>query len=292
MDLRGVIALRNIGDCDAAFALLQQPANELLAALPLFQCPSNEGHVPDVLQNRAGGALQFLACGTLLPQRVAELIILEEHPVSAETLLGAGFLSDTLGERAWILRLHATHDLQLRTAATALGTADDQHLRATTAAPALVSVLVHEEHEYPPLLLQRSKCSAPSTSDIANAIPWDVHDRAIVPLLPTLNVDRPFELLEQPLDVFATSPALLAWPGEDGNVPDVLHNGTRGTLELLARATLLAEGIGELIILEGHGVRAPSARPIFAVVAVEHLTADLFEVAGHLGLHCAEHLQL
>mmetsp|Transcript_100796 Transcript_100796/g.289370 ORF Transcript_100796/g.289370 Transcript_100796/m.289370 type:complete len:280 (+) Transcript_100796:1093-1932(+) len=73
---------------------------------------------------------------------------------------------------------------------------------------------------------------------------------------------------------------------------DVLDDGTGRPLELLAGASLLAQSIRQLIILEGHSVRAPSASFVFAPVAFVHLVLDLVVVAGDLCLDSREHLQL
>mmetsp|Transcript_43621 Transcript_43621/g.95086 ORF Transcript_43621/g.95086 Transcript_43621/m.95086 type:complete len:636 (-) Transcript_43621:74-1981(-) len=288
--LGGIVAPGDVPDRDAATALGQQPVDELPAALPLGVVARNEGDVSNIAQDGAGGELELLARGALLPEAVAELVILEDQAVGVEALGVRELLADATSEGSGALRLHAAHDLQLRAAARALRAADDQHLGAT-AALALLAVLVHEEHEHSPLLLHEAERRAAVACDVADAVRRHVDDRAVVAVLPVVHVDGPLELLEEPLHVLLRLLALGLRAGEERDVADVLNDGARGALQLLARASLLAQGVGELVVLEGHGVRAPGAGVVLALVAVADVVLDLRVVARHLRLDGAQHLQ-
>mmetsp|Transcript_43620 Transcript_43620/g.95082 ORF Transcript_43620/g.95082 Transcript_43620/m.95082 type:complete len:637 (-) Transcript_43620:74-1984(-) len=289
--LGGIVAPGDVPDRDAATALGQQPVDELPAALPLGVVARNEGDVSNIAQDGAGGELELLARGALLPEAVAELVILEDQAVGVEALGVRELLADATSEGSGALRLHAAHDLQLRAAARALRAADDQHLGAT-AALALLAVLVHEEHEHSPLLLHEAERRAAVACDVADAVRRHVDDRAVVAVLPVVHVDGPLELLEEPLHVLLRALPVRLRAREQGRVPHVLHDGAGGALELLAGASLLAQRVGQLVVLERHGVRAPSSAVVLAAVAVVDVVADLVVVAGHLRLDRAENLQL
>mmetsp|Transcript_27411 Transcript_27411/g.81637 ORF Transcript_27411/g.81637 Transcript_27411/m.81637 type:complete len:637 (+) Transcript_27411:157-2067(+) len=289
--LGAVVAVGDVLDGDAAAALRQEPVDELPAPPALLEVPGDEGHVADVLEDGAGGVLELLAGRALLPEGVAELVVLEDQPVGVEALRVRRLVADAPREVARGLGLDAAHDLQLRAAARALRAADDQHLGAT-AALALLAVLVHEEHEHAPLLLHLSERGAPRPSDVANAIAGNVHDRAVVAVLPAVDPHGTLELIEEPLHVLLRLLALGLRAGEERDVADVLNDGARGALQLLARASLLAQGVGELVVLEGHGVRAPGLALVLAPVAVHDVVPELVEVARALRLHRAEHLEL
>mmetsp|Transcript_84086 Transcript_84086/g.218860 ORF Transcript_84086/g.218860 Transcript_84086/m.218860 type:complete len:300 (-) Transcript_84086:359-1258(-) len=254
MHLCGVIALRNIRDGDAAAALLQQPVDKLLATLALLQRSCDEGHVPDILQNGARCAFKLLPRCALLAQGVAQLIILEDHAVSVEALLVARLLADAFREIPRAFGLHAAHDFELGSPPPAGRAEDDEFFAAAPTAPAFVLCPVHEEHERTPLFLQCSKRCTTGTCDVADAIARNVHNSAIVTILPTIHIHRPLQLVEEPLHVLSGPLPHLARAGEDGHVSDVLHHCTRGSFHLLASAALLTEGIGELVVLEGHGI--------------------------------------
>mmetsp|Transcript_27410 Transcript_27410/g.81633 ORF Transcript_27410/g.81633 Transcript_27410/m.81633 type:complete len:637 (+) Transcript_27410:157-2067(+) len=289
--LRGIFAVRDVPDRDAAAALVEQPPDELLAAPALLARAGDERAVPDVLQDGARRALELLPRGALLAQRVAQLVVLEDQAVGVEALRVRRLVADAPREVARGLGLDAAHDLQLRAAARALRAADDQHLGAT-AALALLAVLVHEEHEHAPLLLHLSERGAPRPSDVANAIAGNVHDRAVVAVLPAVDPHGTLELIEEPLHVLLRALPVRLRAREQGRVPHVLHDGAGGALELLAGASLLAQRVGQLVVLEGHGVRAPGLALVLAPVAVHDVVPELVEVARALRLHRAEHLEL
>mmetsp|Transcript_52543 Transcript_52543/g.162679 ORF Transcript_52543/g.162679 Transcript_52543/m.162679 type:complete len:330 (+) Transcript_52543:947-1936(+) len=135
--LRGVVAARDIGDCDAAAALLQQPGDELFAAAALLQGAGDEADVAYVLQDRACCKLQLLARGALLAQGVAQLVVLEDHAVGVEALALRELLADAPGEGARGLVLHAAHDHELGATTGALAAKDDEHLAGAAAAALL-----------------------------------------------------------------------------------------------------------------------------------------------------------
>mmetsp|Transcript_53839 Transcript_53839/g.136694 ORF Transcript_53839/g.136694 Transcript_53839/m.136694 type:complete len:397 (+) Transcript_53839:173-1363(+) len=292
MHLCGVIALRNVWNGDAAAALRQQPIDKLLATLALLQRSCDEGHVPDILQNGARCAFKLLPRCALLAQGVAQLIILEDHAVSVEALLGARLLPDTTSEIPWAFVLHAAHDFQFGSPPPTGGAKDDELLTTAPTAPALVLCLVHEEHKHAPLLLQRSERCATSTGDVADAVARYLQNRAIVTVLPAFHVHRPLQLIKEPLHILSRPLALRTRTGEDGDMSYILHYSARRSLHLFASAALLPESVGELVILESHRVCAPSAGRIAAPVAIQDLALELREIARHLRLYCTQHFEL
>jgi len=90
------------------------------------------------------------------------------------------------------------------------------------------------------------------------------------------------QLIEQPLHVLLGLSANLLAPGGQRDVPDAQHHRARGALQLLARPPLLPQGVGKLVVLEGHGVSAPGTGLALVPVAVDHLVAVLAEVPGDL----------
>mmetsp|Transcript_58820 Transcript_58820/g.191870 ORF Transcript_58820/g.191870 Transcript_58820/m.191870 type:complete len:447 (+) Transcript_58820:603-1943(+) len=245
----------------------------------------------DVLQDRASSTFELLSGGALLAKGIAQLVILEDHAVRVEALLRALLLPHAPGEVTWGLRLDGTHDLQLSSPPSPWGSEDDELLGATAALSSAVP-LVHEEHQHSPLLLDATQGGPPSARDVADAVGRNIHHGAVVAVLPTLDIDWALELLEEPLDVLPRP--LPHWAGarEERRVPDVLHDGLRRALKLLASAALLAKGVGELVVLERHGVGAPGLGLVLAFVATQHILPDLLEVARDLRLHGTEHEQL
>merc|ERR1719221_1485432 len=100
----------------------------------------------NILQDSACSELELLSCGALLPESVAQLVVLEDYPVSVEALRIRGLLPDAPCKCPRAFRLDAAHDLQFRTTAGSSFTKDDQHLAAPFAST-LIATLVHEEHE-------------------------------------------------------------------------------------------------------------------------------------------------
>mmetsp|Transcript_84642 Transcript_84642/g.236925 ORF Transcript_84642/g.236925 Transcript_84642/m.236925 type:complete len:494 (-) Transcript_84642:2-1483(-) len=287
MHLRRVVPRGDVVDGDAAAPLGEQPSDVLLGAPALLLGAGDEGDVPDVLQDRARRALQLFPRGALLTEGVAELVVLEDHAVGVKAFLGARLLADAAREGPRALRLHGAHDLELGATARALRPADDELLRAAALGPA-----VHEEHQDAPILFDAAQRRAPRACDVADAVRGHLDHGAVVALLPAVHVHRSLELLEQPLHVLPGLLPLGAGAREERVVAHVLHDGAGGALELLPGAALLPEGVGELVVLEGHGVRAPSARLVAAAVPVHDLVLDLAVVPGHLRLHRAEDLEL
>mmetsp|Transcript_21323 Transcript_21323/g.48731 ORF Transcript_21323/g.48731 Transcript_21323/m.48731 type:complete len:257 (-) Transcript_21323:617-1387(-) len=205
--LCGIFTARNVRNGHAASALLQQPLDELLATPALLHVSGNEGNVADVLQDSTCCCLQLLARGALLAEGVAEFIVLEHYAVSIEPLRVAGLVPDTTREGPWCFGLDAAHGLQLCSTTLSPGSEDDEHLAA--AAPlALLTTLVHEEHEHTPLLLHGTKRCTPVTRDIADAVAGDVNDCAVVAVLPAIHVNWALQLLKEPLHVLARLPPM------------------------------------------------------------------------------------
>merc|ERR1719414_1299830 len=130
--------MRDVGDGDDAAHLLQQPADELLAAAALLQRTCYEGNVPHELQDGAGGLLKLLLRGGLLADCIAQLFILEDQAVSVKSRVVGRLLSDPAGERPRGLLLDAVHDLELGSAPVTLGSEDDEHLGIAAAASSFV----------------------------------------------------------------------------------------------------------------------------------------------------------
>mmetsp|Transcript_21073 Transcript_21073/g.50112 ORF Transcript_21073/g.50112 Transcript_21073/m.50112 type:complete len:313 (-) Transcript_21073:3-941(-) len=108
-----------------------------------------------------------------------------------------------------------------------------------------------------------------------------------------MDIDRPLQLVEQPLHVLLGALAFRFAAREERVLPHVLHNGARGALDLLPRSALLSQGVRQLIVLKRHGLRAPAAVAVVRVlVPVHHVVADLLKVAGDFGLYSTQHLQL
>mmetsp|Transcript_8114 Transcript_8114/g.20131 ORF Transcript_8114/g.20131 Transcript_8114/m.20131 type:complete len:215 (+) Transcript_8114:604-1248(+) len=212
--------------------------------------------MPDVLEDGTRRSLQLLSSGALLAQGIAELVILEDQAVGVEAPLLARLLPDAPGEGAWALGLHRAHNLELGSTPLALRPADDE-LLAPAAALASFTLPVHEEHEHTPLFLHGAQSSTASSRDVADAIAGHVHHSAIIAILPTIDIDRTLELLEQPFHVLASFLPLRTRAREDCRVADVLYYTLRRAFQLLACPSLLAQCIGELIVLEGHGVGPP-----------------------------------
>mmetsp|Transcript_126362 Transcript_126362/g.365799 ORF Transcript_126362/g.365799 Transcript_126362/m.365799 type:complete len:537 (-) Transcript_126362:8-1618(-) len=288
--LCGVVPRRHIGDRHTPPALREEPTDELPATLALLERAGDEGDLADILQDGARGRLQLLTRRPLLPQRIAHLVVLEEHPVCVEAALRALLVADAPSERAGVLRLDAGHHLQLRATPRAFRTADHQLLALPLAAVAVR--LAHEEHQHTPLLLHATKRRAPGACDVADAIGGHINHGAIVALLPIVHIEGALKLIEEPLHVLAGTLPLCAGAGEERRVPNVLHDGPRGALQLLPGAALLAKGIRELVVLKGHRVGAPCARLVLAFISGQHVFLDAAEVPGHLGLHCGEHQEL
>merc|ERR1719221_1536693 len=166
-------------------------AFKLLATPTLLDVTSDEGDMSDVLEDRTSCAFKLLARRTLLPKRIAQLIVLEDHPVRIEAFLTAGLLAYAIGEIAGVLVLHPAHHLQLSSTTTSRRPKDDELLTATTTPTSLVLLLVHEEHEHAPLLFQCTKCCSAYSGDIADAVAWDVDNGAIIPVLPSVDKTGP-----------------------------------------------------------------------------------------------------
>mmetsp|Transcript_73326 Transcript_73326/g.202336 ORF Transcript_73326/g.202336 Transcript_73326/m.202336 type:complete len:270 (+) Transcript_73326:975-1784(+) len=245
----------------------------------------------DILQDAIRSLGKLLACSTALAESIAELVIFEDNAVCGEALLITDLVTETSSELPLRLLFDKAHDLQLGAPATAPRT-EDRQLLPKTPTPSLVTRLCHEEHEGTPLLLHGAKRGTPVASDVSDAVTGHVHHGHIIAVLPTLNVHGTLELVKEPFHVLLGAPPLLLRPGEKGDVAHVLHDGAGGTLELLAGATLLAQGVREFVVLEGHRVRAPRARLVLALVTVHHLITDPVVVAGHLRLNSAQDLEL
>mmetsp|Transcript_29554 Transcript_29554/g.78191 ORF Transcript_29554/g.78191 Transcript_29554/m.78191 type:complete len:220 (-) Transcript_29554:743-1402(-) len=215
-----------------------------------------------VLQDRTSGSLELLPRRAFLSEGVAQLVVLEDHTVSFEAFLGASLLSNPTSEGTWALRLNATHHLQLGTTARPPVTEDGQHFAA--AAPfSFVAVLVHEEHEDSPLFFHGTQCRTAVSSNVPDAITWNIDHSAVVPFLPPVDVNWAFQLVEKPLHVFLRSPTLRLLTREESDMSHVLHDGLGRALKLLARTALLPESIGQLVVLEGHRVRSPRSAGVF-----------------------------
>mmetsp|Transcript_58812 Transcript_58812/g.191842 ORF Transcript_58812/g.191842 Transcript_58812/m.191842 type:complete len:214 (+) Transcript_58812:471-1112(+) len=205
MHLCGIIPARNVLDGDTASALRQKPLEELLATPALLPVARDEGDMANIRQNRTCCPLQLLPGGALLAQGIAQLIILQDDPVGVEAPLAAGLLTHTLGEEARVLGLHTAHDLKLGSTPSTRGSEDDKFLAAAlTLPPAFVLGFIHEEHQHAPLFLHHSQRRTTSPGDVADAIAGHIHHSAIVAILPTIDIDRTLELLEQPFHVLAS----------------------------------------------------------------------------------------
>mmetsp|Transcript_58823 Transcript_58823/g.191882 ORF Transcript_58823/g.191882 Transcript_58823/m.191882 type:complete len:213 (+) Transcript_58823:434-1072(+) len=205
MHLCGIIPARNVLDGDTASALRQKPLEELLATPALLPVARDEGDMANIRQNRTCCPLQLLPGGALLAQGIAQLIILQDDPVGVEAPLVAGLLAHALCEETRGLGFHTTHNLELGSPAATRRPEDDEFLAAATAPTAFVFRFVHEEHQHTPLLLHHSQRCTTSASDVADAVAWHVHHRAIIAVLPTFDPDRALELLEQPLHVLPSA---------------------------------------------------------------------------------------
>mmetsp|Transcript_8118 Transcript_8118/g.20153 ORF Transcript_8118/g.20153 Transcript_8118/m.20153 type:complete len:215 (+) Transcript_8118:604-1248(+) len=210
----------------------------------------------NVLQDGTSCSFEFFARGALLAQGIAQLVVLEDDAVCVEPLLRARLLADAAREGARALGLDAGHDLQFCSATVALRPEDDQFFGLASAASP-ITLPVHEEHEHTPLFLHGAQSSTASSRDVADAIAGHVHHSAIIAILPTIDIDRTLELLEQPFHVLASFLPLRTRAREDCRVADVLYYTLRRAFQLLACPSLLAQCIGELIVLEGHGVGPP-----------------------------------
>mmetsp|Transcript_95211 Transcript_95211/g.183588 ORF Transcript_95211/g.183588 Transcript_95211/m.183588 type:complete len:213 (-) Transcript_95211:877-1515(-) len=201
MHLCCVISLCDIWYGHASTPLLQKPDNELLATSPLLQCAGNESNVSNILQNGACCHFEFLPCGSFLSQSVAQLIVFEDHTVGVKALGIRRLVPYATCECTRCLGLDATHGLELGTSARTLAPKNDQLLAPTTTSTSFVSRLVHEEHQNAPFLLHESERCASSASDVANAIAGDIHDSAVVSILPAIDIHRTLQLFKQPLHV-------------------------------------------------------------------------------------------
>mmetsp|Transcript_58814 Transcript_58814/g.191849 ORF Transcript_58814/g.191849 Transcript_58814/m.191849 type:complete len:625 (+) Transcript_58814:330-2204(+) len=289
--LRRVVARPEVGDRHAAAALSQEPRHVLAGTLAFLARASDERNVSNVLQDGTSRSFEFFARGALLAQGIAQLVVLEDDAVCVEPLLRARLLADAAREGARALGLDAGHDLQFCSTPVALRPEDDQFFGLASPASS-ITLPVHEEHEHTPLFLHGAQSSTASSRDVADAIAGHVHHCAIVAILPAIDVDRTLELLEEPLHVLACLLPLRARAREQRCVAHVLHHGLGRSLQLLARSPLLAQRVGELVVLERHGVGAPGLGLVLAFVATQHILPDLLEVARDLRLHGTEHEQL
>mmetsp|Transcript_17745 Transcript_17745/g.38885 ORF Transcript_17745/g.38885 Transcript_17745/m.38885 type:complete len:210 (+) Transcript_17745:562-1191(+) len=206
MHLSGIVAIGDVRNGNAASALLEEPADEFFATTTLLEGPCDERNVAHILQDGSRSHFQFFAGRALLPERVAQFVVLKNHAIRVEAFRVGGLLPDSLREVARALRLHAAHDLEFRTTAAPLGPANDEHFAG---ASTFAAVLVHEEHEHAPFLFDGAQRSAASPRDVTDTLAWNVHNGAVFAIFPAFNVHWSFELIEEPLHVLlATLPIL------------------------------------------------------------------------------------
>lgn len=150
MAFSGILAVRDIRNCDGPPALVQQPLDVLPHALPLFERSRQERDMTDILEDASGGLLEFFSRRTLLTERVTQLVVFEDNSIRIEASVIRLFFPKAPGEGAWAFRFDTTHDLDLCSTAATLRAANDKHLAVTIPASwafaPVPCLLVHEEH--------------------------------------------------------------------------------------------------------------------------------------------------
>mmetsp|Transcript_135837 Transcript_135837/g.270963 ORF Transcript_135837/g.270963 Transcript_135837/m.270963 type:complete len:325 (+) Transcript_135837:580-1554(+) len=276
--LCAVVPARNIGNGHCAAQLLQQPSNVLFAAFPLLVRAGNERIASNKLEDGARCNSKLLLCGGLLTNDIAQFILFDANAVCIESPGVSDLLTKAFREGARSLSLDLIHAFQLSPTAATLITKDNE-LLAPALSTSLVTILRHEKHERAPFFFQAAKCGTAVACDIPNAIAWDFHNCAIITVLPTVHVHGALKLAKEPPHVLFSTAPLLASSGEECYMSHILHDRLRSTFKLLPCAALLTQSIRELIVLEGHGVSAPSARRIHAFVTFHNILPDLVEIA-------------
>lgn len=114
----------------------------------------------DILEDTARSLLKFFPRRTLLTERVAQLVVFKDDAIRVEASGVGRLFPQSPRESARALGLDSAHGLKLCTTAGPFRAADDKHLAAPIPAPfaftAIFILLVHEEHEYTPLILHCS----------------------------------------------------------------------------------------------------------------------------------------
>mmetsp|Transcript_35988 Transcript_35988/g.94683 ORF Transcript_35988/g.94683 Transcript_35988/m.94683 type:complete len:618 (-) Transcript_35988:11-1864(-) len=290
---RYVVPILEVLDVHRACALLEEPLEVGASARALLDGPTDERHLADILHDAPRGARQLAPSGAILAERVRELRLIHRVRVGRETLLLRDELLNLLGEVLRTLGLYGRHAFELSAAAATAVTEDGELLGAVKVAPAIRLPAVvaahvgrHKEHERAPFLLDFAQGRAPGAGDVPDAVARHVDHRAVFAFLPALDVHRPAQLLEEPVEVLLRPLALVGHAGHEDRVADIFHNATRRARELLARHAFLPKGVRELIRLEYERLGAKTIRRI---VIRRDLACKVPDALGFDGRH---HLEL
>mmetsp|Transcript_33727 Transcript_33727/g.73654 ORF Transcript_33727/g.73654 Transcript_33727/m.73654 type:complete len:215 (+) Transcript_33727:956-1600(+) len=211
--------------------------------------------MPHILDDAPRGARQLAASGAVAAEGVGQLCVRQQERVGAPGLVGL-VLAHASCELAGLLRLHRGHHLQLGAAATTDWAEDGKALHHTLVAVRVLLVGVQEEHEHTPLLLHLSERLAAVPSDVADARGGHLNDSAISACF-VVHVHRAGELLEKPVKILPCPHPLAFVARHVYYVADVLHDTAGGPSQLLASHATLAQGVGQLVILQPAQVCTP-----------------------------------